>query len=275
MSVTAVETPTSILPRSPLSTERTREIIKEFQTTGAAVVGQIFDAEECAMFKEKFDRIFSNAALKDSHHLYNDFICTRLFELDRAFRDVMVREPLISLMEALLGGDCHLIANNAVRNRPGESIDSYHADDFVWVPLPDEIPRFDARMTFPTFLVNCQILLTDCESDEFGPTQFVPGSHYSGRQPYDAKNPQFEGRGGVSIHVPAGTLYLQHPQVWHRGAPNTSSRTRYLMQYGYSKRFVAQRFYPFLNYQMPHHVLEGANDRLLRVLGKHAKGAYG
>lgn len=113
------------------------------------------------------------------------------------------------------------------------------------------------------------------EAEAYGPTQVVPGSHYSGRQPNDPREPIFEGRGPISILCRAGEAYLQHSQVWHRGAPNTSDRTRYLLQYAFGQRFVAQRFYPFLNYRMPDHVLEGADERLLRVLGKHPKGAYG
>lgn len=275
MSTATVDCPTSLLAREPLSTERTRDIVTDFQQNGCAVVGPLLDAAECTELRAKLDRIFENPGFRESHHVYSDFIATRLFELDRAFRDLLVREPFISLMEALLGGDCHLIANNAVRNRPGEAIDAFHADDFVWFPLPDEIPRFDPRMTIPTFLLNVQIMLSDCEADEFGPTQFVPGSHYSGRQPHDSRNPRFEGRGPQSILCRAGTMYLQHSQVWHRGAPNTSNRTRYLLQYAMSKRFIAQRFYPFMNYHMPSHVLEGASDRMLRVLGKHNKGPYG
>jgi hypothetical protein len=36
-------------------------------------------------------------------------------------------------------------------------------------------------------------------------------------------------------------------------------------------RMTAQRLFPFLNYRMPDHVLEGAGERLLRVLGKHRR----
>ena len=36
---------------------------------------------------------------------------------------------------------------------------------------------------------------------------------------------------------------------------------------------VAQRFWPYLNYHMPDYVLEGADKRLLRVLGKHPEMA--
>ena len=116
--------------------------------------------------------------------------------------------------------------------------------------------------------------LTDIPSVEYGPTQCVPGSHYAGRTPNDPKDPVFEGRRADSILCKAGDIYLQHSQVWHRGAPNTSNRTRYLLQQCYSRRYVSQKFYPLLNYRMPDQVLEGANERLLRVLGKHAKGAY-
>ena len=40
-------------------------------------------------------------------------------------------------------------------------------------------------------------------------------------------------------------------------------------------RRVAQHFWPYLNYHMPDYVLEGADERLLRVLGKHPEMAYG
>ncbi|HYF49163.1 MAG TPA: phytanoyl-CoA dioxygenase family protein [Planctomycetota bacterium] len=266
-------TDTELLPRQPLAPAETTSIVQTFQRDGVAVLGKLFDAAEVAALKAEADRVFSDPTHADN--LYSDFIAVRLFECSRLFRDLIVREPLISVVESLLGPDCHLIANNMVRNRPGQAIDSFHADDFVWFPLPPELPRFDSRMTFPTFILGCHIALTDLESDEFGPLQYVPGSHYSGRQPADAKKPEFEDRPVRSILVEAGTVYLQHPQVWHRGAPNTSTRTRYILQYAYGMRFIAQRFYPFLNYRMPHHVLEGANERMLRLLGKHPKGAYG
>jgi len=43
----------------------------------------------------------------------------------------------------------------------------------------------------------------------------------------------------------------------------------------YSKRFVSQKLYPFIDYRMPEHVWEGADERLQRLLGRHKPGAYG
>jgi hypothetical protein len=43
----------------------------------------------------------------------------------------------------------------------------------------------------------------------------------------------------------------------------------------YSQRIIAQRLYPFIDYRMPDYVLEGTDERMLRLLGRHEKGAYG
>ncbi len=267
---------TDTLPKAQAFTaEQTADLLARFRRDGAVHAGRLLARNEAAALCRRVDELFADSRAQNTDTFYGSYIAVRLFEWDPRFRDLMVREPMVGLMEALLGPDCHLIANNIVRNAPGQAIDNFHADDFLWFPLPPEVPRFDARATFPTFIVNVQVPLTDVEADQFGPTQYVPGSHYSGRKPNDPKAPVFEGRGPVSIHAQAGEFYLQHSQVWHRGAPNTSTRTRYLLQYSYGMRFVAQRFFPFLNYRMPDAVLAGASERLLRVLGKHPKGAYG
>src|SRR5437879_1077562 len=39
----------------------------------------------------------------------------RMFEYNQAFRDLIVREPVIGLVEEILGDDCHIIAQNALR----------------------------------------------------------------------------------------------------------------------------------------------------------------
>jgi hypothetical protein len=266
---------TLVAEAQPFSKEKTAQIIDEFTREGCVLIPGVLSADEVEALKERVDRLFADPRAQTTDTFYGPYVAVRLFEWDTMFRDMLVREPIISLMDALLGPQCHIVANNVVRNRPGEAIDSFHTDDFVWFPLPEGVPRHDPRMRFPTFLVNGQLPLTDLECEAYGPTQFVPGSHYSGRQPSDPKNPVFEGRLRKTIFCKAGDMYLQHPQVWHRGAPNTSNRTRYLLQQAYGMRFVAQRFYPFLNYKMPDHALVGADERLLRVLGKHPKGAYG
>jgi ectoine hydroxylase-related dioxygenase (phytanoyl-CoA dioxygenase family) len=258
----------------PFSSEETAEIIARFDHDGFAFIPGVLTVDEIEGLKTRIDRAFDDPRTVETENR-GGYTLVRAFELDTMFRDLMVREPIISVVEAICGDDCHLIADGVIRNGPGEAIAQWHVDDPVFLPLPEEIPRHDPRVRLPVFQMTVQILLTDVPSDEYGPTQFVPGSHYSGRFPNDQHHPEFEGKGPVSILGRAGDIYLQNGQCWHRGAPNTSDRTRYLYQLAYAPRWVSQRFYPFLNYHMPERVLAGADERLLRVLGKHPKGAYG
>ena len=67
-------------------------------------------------------------------------------------------------------------------------------------------------------------------------------------------------------------------QVWHRGAPNTSDRTRYITQISYASRLVGHKFYPFMDYTLPDHVkaaADGGSEQLRRLLGFLPRGAYG
>jgi ectoine hydroxylase-related dioxygenase (phytanoyl-CoA dioxygenase family) len=260
----------------PFSAEQTSLIKTEFLRDGYRVIRGVLSREEVAALRAAVDAVFADPVkAKDPNKCYGPFIAVRLFEDDPLFEDLLTREPIISLVENILGETCHLVANNVVRNAPGQAIDKFHADELVFFPLPEGIARHDPRVTMPVFLLTVQILLTDVPSVEYGPTEFVPGSHYSGRPPNDPKKPTFERRGPVALLGNAGDIYLHNGQCWHRGAPNTSDRTRYLLQMAFGARWVSQRFYPFVNYQLPAHVLDRADERRRRVLGFHPKGPYG
>jgi ectoine hydroxylase-related dioxygenase (phytanoyl-CoA dioxygenase family) len=103
------------------------------------------------------------------------------------------------------------------------------------------VPRYDARIRLPVFWLTIQVALSAIPDDAHGPTQFVPGSHYSGRKP-PPENPEFEGRGPVAVYCQAGDAYLTNHQCWHRGAPNLSQTTRYLIQLQYATRWADRRF---------------------------------
>ena len=202
-----------------------------------------------------------------------------MFEHGPEFEALVDNPRIIDLVEAILGRDCHLIAISALRTGPGEGISFWHADETVRFPRPDGVP-LDPRIPMPCFNLNLNYYLCDVD-EEIGPTQWVPGSHRSGREPRpedrdENGNPTYEGKSAVSGLGPAGTAVLWHDQVWHRGAPNqTTDRVRWVQQAPYARRFIAQRFYPFINYHMPEEILERANPRRKRLLGVHGPGAYG
>ncbi len=261
------------LPLSPLPEAEMDHILAEFHRDGYCILRNVLTPDEIEALITAIDRIFIDERFAANRQ--GPFIAVRLFETHPIFEQMLTREPIITLVERLLGDDCHLIAENAVRNRPGEAISQFHVDDLLIFPVAEGMDRHDPRLTMPVHVLTVQMPLTPVHELADGPSQYIPGSHYSGRQPNDSEHPDFEGRQPVSIFTEPGDLYLHNGQCWHRGAPNTSEKTRYLFQLSFSRRWVSQRFYPFVNYQLPPGVYERADQRRRRVLGFHTKGAYG
>lgn len=266
----------------PFTAEETRRLIEQFNREGYCSLGAVLEPDEVEALKDGMVRKQNDPSLagdEEGDHVRGKSQM-RMFESDYAHRDLLVREPFASLAEAILGDDCHVMAQNALLTEPVNGgkppgPGAWHTDDLVYFPLPAGVERHDPRITMPCFVFQIFTPLTDVDSLERGPTQIVPGSHYSGRQAPHEESPTFEGRGPVSMLARAGDAYMFTSQVWHRGAPNASDRTRYMTGVTYSKRFVSQRFYPFIDYRMPDHVFEGADARLQRMLGRHEKGPYG
>ena len=270
------------LPAAPLPPDTLNTVLEDFYQNGVTIVRNVLSREECKRIVARVDEIFAEPYFMQMRNVKGSrqdgkdpIVVHRLFECDLMFRDLLVREPIISIAETVLGEHCHCIAQGCILNRKDLGINRFHIDDGVEFPITPEMDRHDPRLRMPVLRMSVQIALSDQDEVKYGPSQFVPGSHYSGRQPDDPEHPTFDGKEPVSLLMKAGDLYLLNGQTWHRGAPNQTDRVRYLFHQVYGQRFVAQRFWPYLNYRMPDYVLEGADERLLRVLGKHPEMAYG
>lgn len=269
------EPTTVIRAGEPFDPARQQAIIDDFLRDGFVHVPGVLEPDEVAALKAACERVLHDEDGYPEHHYGGDCTLVKLFETDPVFEDVLTREPIISLVEAILGWNCHLIAQNAICNRPGVNVDRFHCDDPTFFPfladhpLPDDVP-------VPVFVCVVQLPLTDVTRMEHGPTEYVPGTHRSGlAADPDDLDPRWRGRGPVPVLARAGDLYLHNGQTWHRGAPNTSGERRFLLQLCFGQRFVAQRFHPFAAHRLPDHVVARADARRRRVLGLHDKGAYG
>ncbi|HNC23107.1 MAG TPA: phytanoyl-CoA dioxygenase family protein [Opitutaceae bacterium] len=210
---------------APLPAAEMAAILERFYRDGCVVVPNVLPAEECARLR----------ALTDDIARQNpSFVIRNPEEQDVAFLRPFIREPILSLVRAILGPDCRFCAQNVIRNEPGQAISHWHVDDIVEYPLPPDVPRWDARVRLPLIWMSVQVPLSDLTALEDGPTEVVPGSHFSGRDS-PKENPVFEGRGAEPVLCRAGDIYLFNHQVWHRGRPNTGKRTRYLMQLQYAR----------------------------------------
>jgi ectoine hydroxylase-related dioxygenase (phytanoyl-CoA dioxygenase family) len=219
-------------------------ILEEFAHEGCVLVPGLFSAEEVAALRELTDRFAADETLAARHRSWagDTFVLRYCQELDPLFAAATTRESVMSLVEGVLGKGPAFNAMNVIRNGPGQAISYWHVDDVLEFPLPEEIARFDPRLRMPVFWLTVQVALSDIDTLEHGPSQFVPGSHYSGRYPPKSETPEFEGRGPKPMLCKAGDVYLFNHQCWHRGAPNLSDRTRYLMQLQYAARWADRRF---------------------------------
>ena len=280
-----------ILSGEPFSQEETTEIAEQFFRDGFVHIPSVLTEGEVTALRDKTDAFFAdsdlaektNPNLADVRYIQMGrhsesgeelpFILRNTIELDQVFRDMLLREPILSLAEAIVGENCKFCGQNVLRNLPGLSISTWHVDGSVHFPVTEEMPRHDARLRMPVMWFTVQMALSDIDTLEEGPTQYVKGSHYSGRGPNSQENPEFEGNRPESIYCKAGDIYLQDPQCWHRGAPNTSNKTRYIMQSQYAAYWAYWRFSLCNSVPVPNEALQHASDRLLSLLGRSRPGA--
>jgi ectoine hydroxylase-related dioxygenase (phytanoyl-CoA dioxygenase family) len=252
------------------------EVVNDFYRDGYALLGRVLSTEHAQELMALVEARYDDACCMDSDAdvLRGGISLMRIFEYDKRFCDLLELQLAVDIAEQILGKDCHIIAQNALRTPPGRAIINWHIDDALFFPFLAELPGCVQGAKLPCYSLTVMIALCDITDVASGPTQVVCGSHRTGRVPeYCPSLP--DGITSTSLLVRAGEGYIINSQIWHRGCQNTSERIRYLLTTTYGRRFISQRFFPFLNYHVPRHVLDSASPRLLRLLGRHEKGPYG
>src|SRR5579862_7490791 len=195
-------------------------VAEEFCREGCVLIPGVLTAEEVAQLRAKTDAAAADPNTPPQHISYvgKVFVLRRCHEYDPVFDVMRTKEPILRIAEAVLGRNPRFNAMNVIRNEHDQAISNWHIDDTLEFPLPAEIARFDPRIRMPVLWMTVQIALSDIDSVEHGPTQYVPGSHYSGRYPVSQENPEFEGQVACNVLCKAGDIYLTNHQAWHRGA---------------------------------------------------------
>lgn len=198
----------------------------------------------------------------------------RLFERGMDFVALIENEPVYSLAERLFGPRMHLMAMQGHRMRAGTEILAFHSDELYLERRPGE----NDDVHYPPIInaINCHYYLTDVP-EELGPTWVVPGSHTACRQPNasDGNPPSWKGNKAAMLTVKAGSCVVYSNQLWHSGSQNKTNRQRLSVVPTYARRFIAQRFWPFLNYNLSRDILDQCTPRQRELLGEHPRGAYG
>ena len=249
--------------------------VRALEEEGYVYLPGVLDDREITALRTAMDGLDEIAANYDRHdtpessgHLNKSI--NNAFNRDIHFLPYLDRPGVIEIEEAVHGGDCHVIGMTAWMTGPGRLDQTLHPD-WLPVPLPQDIAA-DPRVKIPIFITTAHYYLDDLY-EALGPTQFVPGSHRSGRSPEG--NESWQGATGQNILCQAGDVVVFRSEVWHRGTANTSNQTRYLLQVHYAKRMITQKFPPYLNkFQFDEEILARATPRQRRLLGDHVQSNY-
>ena len=270
--MTLAAVPLQVSPDPPFD-----EWITQFHRDGFLVVENALPTSLVDTLKEDLDTALG-APPNSSGRVE---IQARMFERSAANLSLFDHEPMVTFAERLIGADrpglgpehVHVVHNNAFRTPAQAGISTWHQDEPPHFLVTHGDPPTNVRL--PVLLFTCNYYLTDVTEIAHGPTQFVPGSHLFGAHcPPSLERSRHE-KDVVTAYGKAGTAIIFSCQVWHRGHPNRSERTRYVAQVSYAHRIIGHRYFPFMNYVMPEHVYADADPRRKRLLGFLPTGAYG
>ena len=202
-----------------------------------------------------------------------------------ATQRAVAHPKLLSVIEPLLGEDCHVIANTAWRNPAGQpgghGGQNWHIDAGPHIPLPEGV-RWPADIPHPVFALGVHIYLQDCALED-GPTGVIPGSHLSGRPPPVGRHLDgdldYEGQRVVPFIVKAGDAGLFVSDIWHRRMPTMDGdHGRFFLQVHYGRRDIAQRLLTTaeVNQLSPEAIAraKAGSERDRRVVGLHPAFFY-
>lgn len=217
MTLTAVN---AIAVTSP---ELVAQVISAVEADGYAVITDVLSSDECAALIDEVHRVEAEYGISEGVNEFEGFATRRIFNLigkSELFRNLVIRETTLPLIEAILGVDPLLSGTTSMNIGPGETPQLLHADDGM-ITLP--------RPHHPT-MVTTLWALSDFRADN-GATHFVPGSHLFPTVPRPGEQHEV-----ATADMPAGSVLLFNASLWHGGGHNTTTDER---RYGLSIQYVA------------------------------------
>ena len=214
----------------------------ELERDGFAVLRSVFAPGETAQMRAEILAVFEALPPERSRTDRAEFRY-EMYNRSAACQEAIGHPRILEVIEPLLGGDCHVIANTAWRNPPEFPGGPWHCDAGPHIPRPVGV-EWDDRIPYPVFAVGAHLLLKDCTIAD-GPTAVVPGSHRSGRLAPASQlgDPDltYDGRPPVLLEAADGDVALFVSDAWHRGTPATEGSGRFFLQVHYARRDIAQR----------------------------------
>jgi hypothetical protein len=248
------------------------------------LLDKVFCGEELAALCADVERVFEEVPPDERGNTPEESQPFRYEMLNRSnlVERAIGHQRILQVVEPLIGEDCHVIANTAWWQQPG---DNRHLGRFWHIDSGPHVPRdssvaWDPRIPYPVFAIAAHLYLWDCPIDA-GPTGVIPGSHTSGQAPPPERladeTLEWAGRGMVPVLAEAGDVALFVSDIWHRRMPlGPHDPGRMFVQCHYGRRDMAQRIRPtsVVNHLSDEALARARTRRERTLVGIHPLGFY-
>tara|TARA_E500000331_G_scaffold357355_1_gene418796 strand:+ start:3422 stop:4261 length:840 start_codon:yes stop_codon:yes gene_type:complete len=266
-----------------LKPEMASPAARELEVEGCTVVRNALTQDEVAQLHDAVTGVFDdwepdnrNGTGRERNRMFRYEMLNR----NKVCRASIAHPAILSVIEPLLGDNCHVIANTAWRNppKPNDPAQGWHIDAGPHIPLSEDT-EWPEHIPHPVFAIGVHVFLQDCTEDD-GPTGVIPGSHLSGRFPPQdrAMDPEltWRDRGVRKMTAKAGDISFFVSDAWHRRLPTgPNDQGRFFLQVHYGRRDIQQRIKSSaeLN-QLSTEAQNEQDPRVRTAMGLHPNGFY-
>ena len=210
----------------------TREILDELDAKGYVHIPGVLAADELAKIREVVEalaKVHMNPDTGFVHALGATYLHPVLMDLG-------VDPRLMGVLAGALTPNLHIYHSHIDVHPPEEDQPNawrWHEDGGRQTADLDFRARLSAKLGY---------WLTDCDEPGYGNLEVIPGSHLW-TEPLP-RTPGQTPEGAIPVLAKAGDVTLFERRVWHGRSTNLSDRTRMVVFYGYSPRWIVQREFP-------------------------------
>ena len=172
---------TRYLAGEKVSDEQIEAWANQFNREGCLFLRNILPPDWTAELRADLEFALKENPNGQNNKSHRAHLAHRLFETSAANLRLFDMEPMISLAEAIIGPDCHVIHNNSFISPPGGGLDGWHQDDRPhYIVTEGEAPT---NVHLPVLFFTANFYLTDVTEVEHGGTETIPRSHLFGASP--------------------------------------------------------------------------------------------
>ncbi|MDG0793456.1 phytanoyl-CoA dioxygenase family protein [Cohnella ginsengisoli] len=230
---------------------------KQFEEQGYLLLPGVLSEDRVRRLNEAVDAVLAEEGESLSYNIYNSV------ERHPEFLSLIDEPTILPLVVNLLGYNIQLHISHLTVRKPNPELKQTATNSFIDWHQDGPHPQFPKTNGLTaTYYIKACYVLSDMSEPNRGNTKLIPGSH---RKPFNPnqKDVNIALEDEVQLCGKPGDVFLFAQNVWHAGAPNTSSFTRRQLFMGYSPIWMR----PIDYHQASEKLLEGAGPVRRQLLG--------